>query len=88
MDNINNNLNKALIVGAVILLAGIGVWWLMAEKDIIAKPAPIKTAEDAVGAVTSPEINAGSNPVENKVPEVNPVDLANPFKDSYRNPFE
>jgi len=87
MDNINSNLNKTLIIGFVILLAGIGSWWYDGQH-IVSTPVPIRTASDAVAAVTSAGINVNSNPVEDKMPEVNPVDVANPFKDAYRNPFE
>ena len=86
MDNINNNLNKAVIAGFVILLAGAATWLYSSQKQ--EKPAPIKTSADIVEAVTAPEIEAGSSPVANKVPEVNPIDLANPFKEAYKNPFE
>ena len=87
--------NKAVILGVVVLVIvlGAGAWWYFAQKTEIAvveepTPEPIKTSEDVVEAVTAPELEVGSNPVENKVPEVNPVDRANPFKDAYQNPFE
>ena len=88
MYNQSGGLNKAIILGivALIVIGGIGAWWYKSQKKV--EPAPIKTSEDVVEAVTVPELEVGSNPVRNKVPEVNPVDRANPFKDAYKNPFE
>lgn len=86
MDNAGG-LNKTLVIGiAALIIIGAAVWWYFGQKT--EELAPIKTSEDIVGAVTTPEIEAGSNPVQNKVPEINPIDRANPFKDAYRNPFE
>ncbi len=53
------------------------------------RPAPIKTTEEAIKVLNeSPVSNIiPSNPLENKVPELNPVSKTNPFKDSYKNPF-
>lgn len=90
MDNQTGGLNKAIILGvvALIIIGGLAAWWYKSEKIEVSAPEPIKTSEDVVEAVTVPEIEVGSNPVKNKVPEINPVDRANPFKDSYKNPFE
>ena len=89
MGNQSGKFNKTVIFGAVILIIiGATLWWYFLRQKSAKEPAPIKTSEDVVGAVTAPELEVGSNPVQNKVPEVNPVDRANPFKDSYRNPFE
>lgn len=90
MENQNSLFGKAAITGFVILLAAAAVLWLyLAGKKPAPEPAaPIKTSEEAVEAVTSAEIDVNQNPVNEKVPEVNPVDRANPFKDAYKNPFE
>ena len=53
-----------------------------------AAPEPVKTAEDAIKAISAPAIDVKSNPIKGKVPELNPIDRANPFKDTYKNPFE
>lgn len=48
----------------------------------------------AVEQVVSPPALSGenvtpqSNPVKEKVPDVNPVERANPFRDEFENPFE
>ena len=79
-----SDIKTKLVLGAalVILIAG-GLWYWYNSR-----PEPIKTAEDIGEAVTMPYLEVPSNPVQNKVPELNPIDRANPFKDIYKNPFE
>ena len=80
--------NKKLILlisGLAItaLIAGGIYWWFgLREK-------PIKTTEEAIKVLSeSPVSNIiPDNPLENKVPDLNPVKKTNPFKDSYTNPF-
>ena len=69
---------QTIIVVIVILLAlGAGYWyWSQKGKE----GSVVETAKDISASV--PEIQ--TNPGE-KVPEVNPLDLANPFK--YTNPL-
>ena len=81
MDNETPTLNKSkrsapLIILAVILLViGAGFWyWSQREKGAI------ETAKDVSAAVPEIQTNPGQ-----EVPEVNPLDLANPFK--YTNPL-
>ena len=91
MENLESGSNKrTLLVVAISAIIAVGVagWWYFAQKKEEPAPEPIKTSEDIAEAVTAPELEVGSNPVQNKVPEVNPVDRANPFKDAYQNPFE
>lgn len=76
--------NLWLISGLIILAlaaAGFVYWWN--------RPEPIKTTEEAIEVLTESPVSSivPGNPLENKVPEVNPVDKANPFKDAYKNPF-
>lgn len=52
-----------------------------------------KTAEAVETVVSPPALQAenvtpATNPVAEKVPEVNPVERANPFKEEFENPFE
>jgi len=44
--------------------------------------------EEAATAGVLPAITPIANPVGGKLPELNPVQKANPFKDIYKNPFE
>lgn len=85
VESQKTNLVKLAAILIVLALLGLAFWYYSARKKA---PEPIKTAEDVVEAVTQPGLNVPSNPLGGKVPEVNPVDRANPFKDAYRNPFE
>ncbi|OGF80267.1 hypothetical protein A2926_03845 [Candidatus Giovannonibacteria bacterium RIFCSPLOWO2_01_FULL_44_40] len=74
-----------IMVGVVILvILGLALWYYYGRPKI----EPVKTAEDAIEAISAPTLDVKSNPIEGKVPELNPVDRANPFKDAYKNPFE
>lgn len=86
MESQSSNTTKIAIGVAILIILGLAVWYYYPAKK--EEPKPIKTAEDVVEAVTQPALEVPSNPVSGKVPEVNPVDRANPFKDTYRNPFE
>lgn len=63
---------------------GLALWYYYSRPKI----EPVKTAEDALEAISAPSVEVPSNPVQGKVPELNPVDRANPFRDTYKNPFE
>lgn len=84
-----NDKPKLIMIAAaiIVIIAAFGIWYWQSQKPA-SEPEPIKTTEDVVSAVTVQEIDVRSNPVGGKVPEVNPVDRANPFKDAYNNPFE
>ncbi|OGF64583.1 hypothetical protein A2661_01305 [Candidatus Giovannonibacteria bacterium RIFCSPHIGHO2_01_FULL_45_24] len=76
---------KLILAGIALIAIAAGAWywyWFAGKSE------PIKTAEDVVEAVTTPNLEVPSNPIQNKVPELNPIDRANPFKDAYKNPFE
>lgn len=92
-----------IIIVVIILLAGAGYfYWMKYYKK--EEPAPatstagkiedIKKAEEAGQILTEsatsgtlPEINPQSNPLE-KLPETNPIEQTNPFKNLKTNPFE
>lgn len=85
MERWKLNKIRILIIIALALIGAV-VWRYVSKKE---SPLPsIKTTEEALNAISEPAIGVGSNPVENKVPELNPVDIANPFNNSYKNPFE
>lgn len=83
-------LNSGLILGIVTLaLVILAAWWYFGFRGAEIAPAPtVESAEDAIEAISKTSLEVESNPVAGKVPELNPVDKANPFKDSYKNPFE
>lgn len=66
----------------VFVVAGIIYWFNFRIK-------PVKTTEEAIEVLTETPLPGvvSSNPLENKVPELNPVEKINPFKASYKNPF-
>jgi len=67
-----------------LLLAGAAVWYFYFRVK------PIKTTEEALQVLTEtplPGTDVPSNPLGGKVPELNPLDKTNPFKDVYKNPF-
>ena len=81
MDIQNNTLKTAVIaVAAIAIIAGAILYYNSRKK-------PITSTEGAIKALTDTTIEIPTNPVENKIPELNPVDKANPFKDPYKNPF-
>lgn len=76
----------AVIVAAALLIAGYFYW----QKNQAVK---VETTEEAIEILTENPVLSGaadvpSNPLENKVPALNPVEKINPFKEVYRNPFE
>jgi hypothetical protein len=60
---------------------------LMPEGDQTREYAETSDAIDAVSASIIIEGSIYSNPVEDKLPDLNPVDKTNPYA-SYKNPFE
>lgn len=80
------NMLSTYSLGAVLAIAVLGavIWYFWLVKK---PPAEIKNTDDAINALSKSEITVESNPVENKIPELNPVKKTNPFKDAYQNPF-
>ena len=73
----------AIVVIVAAAIAGY-FYWKSAPKEAL--PAPAKASQPAVSG-TLPELNTETNVLKD-VPEINPVDKANPFKDVYKNPFQ
>jgi hypothetical protein len=71
---------KKIIIGAVIALVLIFVAWYLYTT--------LKPAEKQTEPSPFANIEIQSNPLEEKVPELNPVENANPFSGSYKNPFK
>jgi len=81
--------NWILAAAVAIILLVIGFWyWAPIGKEVT---KPIETIEEAMQAVTEMPVyndaiqEAASNPVQDKLPELNPIEKTNPFK--YQNPF-
>ena len=78
-----------VVIAAIVLIGGYFYFWKnpadekKIEEEVV---APSKASVPAVSG-TLPALNTETNVLE-KVPEINPIDKANPFKDVYKNPFE
>ena len=73
---------KIAVVAVIVIgvIAGVGYWYWQ-------KPKKAPSATEALEEVESaaPKIGVPASPVEGKIPALNPVEQANPFK--YNNPF-
>lgn len=74
-----------IIVLAAALVSGGAYYWFVikAEKPLTPEEKAVKSA----GQIVAPEVIVPSNPFGEKLPDLNPVNKANPFKDVYKNPF-
>ena len=86
---------------AVVVLIGLAaaVYWYLPEKEV----APPQTREtpkkeeagltnlqqalEKTNEVTAPKIPS-ANPLQKVAPIKNPIEVTNPFKDGYQNPFQ
>ena len=66
----------AIIVAAALVIIAVGFWYGRNKK-----PAPVAPTQKSL----VPQLPFKTNPLEGKVPEVNPLEKANPFK--YTNPL-
>ena len=82
MENQSKWLYVFVLIVIVALVAGYFYFKGGQKKEQF--PLPEKASDPAVSG-TLPSINTQA---EINVPEINPVDKANPFKDVYKNPFE
>lgn len=89
MENRQKLVYAVIFIAVIILIGGYFYFWKSpvdekkTEEEVV---APSKASAPAVSG-TLPSINTQTNVLE-KVPEINPVDKVNPFKDVYKNPFE
>ncbi len=74
MEEPKKNIWVAVVVVVIALLAGIYFW--RGQKKA---PAP------AHAGLAVPQVTIQNNPIEKKIPEINPAERANPFK--YKNPL-
>ena len=83
-----NKARIAIVVLIVVIVVGCLVWKIFFQKSAEEEAADI--VSESIEAATSgvlPSFDTQTNPLE-KVPEINPVDKVNPFKDISTNPFE
>lgn len=83
MQNQPKWLYGAVLIILAVLAAGY-FYWKGVQKPAEEPPAAPKASQPAVSG-TLPSINTQT---EINIPEINPVDKVNPFKDVYKNPFE
>ncbi|OGY59707.1 MAG: hypothetical protein A3F24_02315 [Candidatus Colwellbacteria bacterium RIFCSPHIGHO2_12_FULL_44_17] len=76
-------------VFVVIILLGVGYWYVSQRQNEETQQANEETnqALDSLSESLITSETVISNPVEGKLPELNPVEKANPYKE-YKNPFE
>lgn len=72
-----------IIIIAAVVAATFGLWWVLARNERMTFPFGVIPK---MGPVLNP-VESVSNPME-KVPDLNPIGKANPFKGLYKNPFE
>ena len=71
-----NNRNMVVIAVGIVILVAIGYWFWPQKKE----KGAVETAKDISESVPQIQTNLGE-----EVPEINPLDRANPFK--YVNPL-
>lgn len=81
----NKKLIPMVVIAVILLVGGVGFWYWSQRKaekpaDPIEEKGVVETAKDVSESVPEIQTNVGE-----KVPEVNPLDRANPFK--YTNPL-
>ena len=77
-----------VIVAAVILLALLvsGYLYFQNNKKATDTPSVNEAIQSLSGNSVVSQLEGVSNPLENELPELNPVEATNPFK--YKNPFQ
>ena len=76
-------MKKNLVIFVVVAVLAVGIYAVW-KLGLVKKPSGGGSSVPTGGL---PAIQVPSNPLE-KVPEVNPVDKTNPFKDVKTNPFD
>ena len=77
-----------LIVGAIVLSLAIAGYLYLQKTKVADQNTAVEEATQALEDITAtPELNISTNPLENKLPELNPIEKTNPFN-VYQNPFQ
>lgn len=72
----------AVILVILLIIGGVYYWKKSQETPTTGEAIQSLTETPALSDIVAP-----ANPLGDKVPDVNPVDKTNPFKDTYKNPF-
>lgn len=89
-DSVIKNLSrveKNIIISAFFVFILLGLY-LMIRNSAPEDAAQNNSNQSTTNVLSEENYNVEANPVGEKVPELNPINVANPFKDSYKNPFE
>lgn len=87
--------NLLIVVGIVVVTLFIASYLYWKKSKVVEAPAPTQTqnqkvAEDTTKALEkiteTPKVVVPTNPINNKIPQLNPVEKTNPFN-VYQNPF-
>lgn len=82
-------MKRLLIVTIIVIAVGIaigGYLYLSKKTPEEQAAAALEESLQSASGGTLPSFSTPENPLEN-VPEINPIDKTNPFKDGYKNPF-
>jgi flagellar basal body-associated protein FliL len=88
------NLSLLIAVPIIVVLLLVGYLFVQTKNRQAAEEKRMQEAkqaaelEQSLGASTALEVDIQTNPLEEKVPELNPVEKTNPFSSAYENPFE
>lgn len=86
-----------IVIVAVVLLLGVGVWYFMNSAPqpapVVVTPPPAASPQATQVITTSTSLGAQiygqtQDPLGGKLQDVNPVQTTNPIKGLYKNPFE
>lgn len=72
----------AIILG-IVLVGGAWYWYWSQQSGTSAVDESLRAVDNAPSLQ---DVEVTTNPVQDKLPDLNPVEKANPFK--YNNPFE
>ena len=79
MDDTTPIKKNIWVIIAVIVIAALVVFYVARHGQ---KPSTLPAPPESLQV---PQVTIQNNPIEKKVPEINPVERANPFK--YKNPL-
>lgn len=86
----NPEAKRTYVIGiALVIILGLlggGYWYYRKSQQAKQRAADVDAALQSVNTAPISNLPIVSNPVEGKIPDLNPADKTNPFK--YNNPFD